>query len=134
MQNCERAHGPAERTPISRRCRTRGAATLFSRVDYAAHRGERCRDTVTKAVQGQSWYHAELNPVRKIVTASPKKLKLKNEWRDRVTKGDTVSIPIRLLNRSTEIWGEDANEFRYAAVLLFLRPVEYRSLILECAI
>ncbi|KAH8985284.1 cytochrome P450 [Lactarius akahatsu] len=26
--------------------------------------------------------------------------------------GDSVSIPIRLLNRSTEIWGEDANEFR----------------------
>ncbi|KAH8977228.1 cytochrome P450 [Lactarius akahatsu] len=30
----------------------------------------------------------------------------------RVFKGDSVSIPIRLLNRSTEIWGEDANEFR----------------------
>ncbi|KAH9016227.1 cytochrome P450 [Lactarius pseudohatsudake] len=30
----------------------------------------------------------------------------------RVFKGDSVAIPIRLLNRSTEIWGEDANEFR----------------------
>ncbi|KAH9030859.1 cytochrome P450 [Lactarius deliciosus] len=30
----------------------------------------------------------------------------------RVFEGDSVSIPIRLLNRSTEIWGEDANEFR----------------------
>ncbi|KAF8267241.1 cytochrome P450 [Lactarius quietus] len=30
----------------------------------------------------------------------------------RVSKGDAVAIPIRLLNRSTEIWGEDANEFR----------------------
>ncbi|KAH9954761.1 cytochrome P450 [Russula dissimulans] len=30
----------------------------------------------------------------------------------RVSKGDMMSIPIRLLNRSTEIWGEDANEFR----------------------
>lgn len=30
----------------------------------------------------------------------------------RVSKGDLVVIPIRLLNRSTEIWGEDANEFR----------------------
>ncbi|KAH8977522.1 cytochrome P450 [Lactarius hatsudake] len=30
----------------------------------------------------------------------------------RMFKGDSVSIPIRLLNRSTEIWGEDANEFR----------------------
>ncbi|KAH9169235.1 cytochrome P450 [Lactarius sanguifluus] len=30
----------------------------------------------------------------------------------RVSKGDSVSIPIRLLNRSTEIWGEAANEFR----------------------
>jgi cytochrome P450 len=30
----------------------------------------------------------------------------------RVSKGDLVAIPIRLLNRSTEIWGEDANEFR----------------------
>ncbi|KAI9443955.1 cytochrome P450 [Lactarius indigo] len=30
----------------------------------------------------------------------------------RVSKGDSVAIPIRLLNRSTEIWGEDANEFR----------------------
>ncbi|KAI9460712.1 cytochrome P450 [Russula earlei] len=29
-----------------------------------------------------------------------------------VSKGDSVSIPIRLLNRSTAIWGEDANEFR----------------------
>jgi cytochrome P450 len=31
---------------------------------------------------------------------------------DRVSKGDLVIIPIRLLNRSTEVWGEDANEFR----------------------
>jgi cytochrome P450 len=30
----------------------------------------------------------------------------------RVSKGDSVSVPIRLLNLSTEIWGEDANEFR----------------------
>ncbi|KAI0280140.1 cytochrome P450 [Russula aff. rugulosa BPL654] len=30
----------------------------------------------------------------------------------RVSKGDLVIIPIRMLNRSTEIWGEDANEFR----------------------
>ncbi|KAI0302842.1 cytochrome P450 [Multifurca ochricompacta] len=30
----------------------------------------------------------------------------------RVFKGDSVVIPIRLLNQSTEIWGEDANEFR----------------------
>jgi cytochrome P450 len=30
----------------------------------------------------------------------------------RVSKGDLVQIPIRLLNRSTEVWGEDANEFR----------------------
>ncbi|KAH9054511.1 cytochrome P450 [Lactarius vividus] len=30
----------------------------------------------------------------------------------RVSKGDSVAVPIRLLNRSTEIWGEDANEFR----------------------
>ncbi|KAN0109020.1 cytochrome P450 monooxygenase [Russula decolorans] len=30
----------------------------------------------------------------------------------RVSKGDLVIIPIRLLNRSTEVWGEDANEFR----------------------
>ena len=29
-----------------------------------------------------------------------------------MSKGDTVIIPIRLLNRSSEIWGEDANEFR----------------------
>ncbi|KAI9452898.1 cytochrome P450 [Lactarius psammicola] len=29
-----------------------------------------------------------------------------------VSKGDSVAVPIRLLNRSTEIWGEDANEFR----------------------
>jgi hypothetical protein len=35
---------------------------------------------------------------------------------DRVSKGDLVAIPIRLLNRSTEVWGEDANEFRYAQV------------------
>jgi len=30
----------------------------------------------------------------------------------RVSEGDLVAVPIRLLNRSTEIWGEDANEFR----------------------
>ncbi|KAI9460714.1 cytochrome P450 [Russula earlei] len=30
----------------------------------------------------------------------------------RVSKGDSVVIPIRLLNRSTAIWGDDANEFR----------------------
>ncbi|KAH9980692.1 cytochrome P450 [Russula compacta] len=30
----------------------------------------------------------------------------------RLAKGDLVSIPIRLLNRSTEIWGDDANEFK----------------------
>jgi len=39
----------------------------------------------------------------------------------RVSKGDLVSIPIRLLNRSTEIWGEDANEFRF--VLVFLSDI-----------
>jgi cytochrome P450 len=36
-------------------------------------------------------------------------------WRERVAKGDVVVIPIRLLNLSTEIWGEDANEFRYGS-------------------
>ncbi|KAH9965553.1 cytochrome P450 [Lactifluus volemus] len=30
----------------------------------------------------------------------------------RLAKGDFVVIPIRLLNQSTELWGEDANEFR----------------------
>jgi cytochrome P450 len=30
----------------------------------------------------------------------------------RVAKGDFISIPIRILNRSVEIWGEDADEFR----------------------
>ena len=55
------------------------------------------------------------------------------EWCDRVSKGDFLSIPIRLLNRLTDIWGEDANEFRYAAVLRFLRPVGYCSLISVCA-
>ncbi|KAI0260279.1 cytochrome P450 [Gloeopeniophorella convolvens] len=30
----------------------------------------------------------------------------------RVAEGDVVTIPIRALNRATEIWGEDANEFR----------------------
>ncbi len=39
---------------------------------------------------------------------------------DRVSKGDLVLIPIRLLNRSTELWGEDANEFRYAQVSPFV--------------
>ncbi|KAH9016232.1 cytochrome P450 [Lactarius pseudohatsudake] len=29
-----------------------------------------------------------------------------------VSRGDSVSVPIRLLNHLTEIWGEDANEFR----------------------
>ena len=39
---------------------------------------------------------------------------------DRVSKGDLVFIPIRLLNRSTEVWGEDAKEFRYAQVSSFI--------------
>ena len=39
-----------------------------------------------------------------------------SDYGDRVSKGDLVSIPIQLLNRSTELWGEDANEFRYAQV------------------
>ena len=39
---------------------------------------------------------------------------------NRVSKGDLVIIPIRLLNRSTEVWGEDANEFRYAQVSPFI--------------
>jgi hypothetical protein len=40
-------------------------------------------------------------------------------WYGRVSEGDLVTIPIRLLNRSTEIWGEDANEFKYAVVSFF---------------
>lgn len=30
----------------------------------------------------------------------------------RVAKGDVVTIPIRIMNRSVDIWGEDAGEFR----------------------
>ncbi|KAI0032675.1 cytochrome P450 [Vararia minispora EC-137] len=30
----------------------------------------------------------------------------------RISKGDAVIIPIRMLNRSAEVWGEDAQEFR----------------------
>jgi cytochrome P450 len=30
----------------------------------------------------------------------------------RIAKGDVVTIPIRILNRSVEVWGEDADEFR----------------------
>ncbi|KAI0032662.1 cytochrome P450 [Vararia minispora EC-137] len=30
----------------------------------------------------------------------------------RVAKGDVVTIPIRILNRSVDVWGEDAQEFR----------------------
>ena len=33
--------------------------------------------------------------------------------RCRMTKGDIVLIPISILNRSTEIWGDDAAEFKY---------------------
>lgn len=35
-------------------------------------------------------------------------------WVCRVQKGDEVMIPIWLINRSKEIWGPDATEFRYA--------------------
>jgi hypothetical protein len=46
---------------------------------------------------------------------------------DRVSKGDLVAIPIRMLNRSTEIWGEDANEFRYVqesfSIILYILTV-----------
>ena len=31
----------------------------------------------------------------------------------RVTKGDSIAIPIAALNRSKEMWGEDALEFKY---------------------
>ena len=31
----------------------------------------------------------------------------------RVSKGDTIFIPILVINRSKEIWGEDALEFKY---------------------
>jgi cytochrome P450 len=30
----------------------------------------------------------------------------------RVKKGDIISIPIRILNRSADIWGPDAHEFK----------------------
>ena len=30
----------------------------------------------------------------------------------RVTKGDMLDVPILAINRSEEIWGEDAHEFR----------------------
>jgi hypothetical protein len=40
-----------------------------------------------------------------------------------LAKGDFVVIPIRLLNQSTELWGEDANEFRYDSHLLYLQTV-----------
>jgi len=30
----------------------------------------------------------------------------------RIGKGDAIRIPIRILNRSVEIWGDDASEFR----------------------
>ena len=48
---------------------------------------------------------------------------------NRVSKGDFVIIPIRHLNRSTEVWGEDANEFRYAqaspfTIMLYVLTVE----------
>jgi cytochrome P450 len=29
-----------------------------------------------------------------------------------MTKGDIITIPIQVLNRSVELWGEDAREFR----------------------
>jgi cytochrome P450 len=31
----------------------------------------------------------------------------------RVKKGDTINIPIRMLNRSVDIWGQDAHEFKF---------------------
>lgn len=31
----------------------------------------------------------------------------------RLREGDIVKLPIRAINRSKEIWGEDAEEFRF---------------------
>ncbi|KAF7971062.1 hypothetical protein HWV62_22113 [Athelia sp. TMB] len=41
----------------------------------------------------------------------------------RINKGDTVQIPIRLINRSKEVWGEDALEFR-----IMIRPDRWDSI------
>ena len=38
-----------------------------------------------------------------------------------------MTVPIRLLNRSTEIWGEDANEFRYSVVLFSFLPYRFEG-------
>jgi cytochrome P450 len=32
----------------------------------------------------------------------------------RITKGDTIFIPILAINRAKAIWGQDADEFRWA--------------------
>lgn len=39
----------------------------------------------------------------------------------RVIKGDTVFIPILAINRSKELWGEDAFEFKCVLPLIPLR-------------
>lgn len=39
----------------------------------------------------------------------------------RVCKGQTIQIPILALNRSKEIWGEDAREFKYVFISIFFR-------------
>ena len=36
-----------------------------------------------------------------------------------VTKGDIICIPVRILNRSKEIWGEDAHELRHGFISLY---------------
>lgn len=35
----------------------------------------------------------------------------------RIRKGQTIFIPILAINRATEIWGEDAGEFRLVSAL-----------------
>jgi hypothetical protein len=105
--------GSTERTPVPRRRRARGAPPLCTSVVDPAHHDARRGDPVVKAVQGQSRCHAKLDPVR--AERKKKRPKLADSL-DRVSKGDSVAVPIRLLNRSTEIWGEDANEFRCAAL------------------
>lgn len=37
-----------------------------------------------------------------------------------VGKGDPIIVPLSALNRSKEIWGEDALEFRYGGDLVDL--------------
>ena len=45
---------------------------------------------------------------------------MRGSWWYRIRKGQSIMIPINLINRDTSIWGEDATEFKLVLFFYFL--------------